>query len=78
MTYVCFPLRFPWGRHCHPPPPTAIPLASRMPQQTKTPVEQSYDPLLHCQAKPSFYGRRSSNCLSLVMLSDQQFLEFLL
>ncbi|XP_037321051.2 FERM domain-containing protein 6 [Pungitius pungitius] len=45
---------------------------------TKTPVEQGYDPLLHRQAKPSFYGRRSSNCLSLVMLGDQQFLEFLL
>lgn len=45
---------------------------------TKTPVDDSYYPLLHCQAKPSFYGRRSTNCLSLDMLGDEQFLEFIL
>lgn len=43
---------------------------------TKTPVD--YYPPLHCQAKPSFYGRRSTNCLSLDMLGDEQFLEFIL
>ncbi|XP_008276961.1 FERM domain-containing protein 6 isoform X2 [Stegastes partitus] len=45
---------------------------------TKTSVEHSYYPLLHCQAKPSFYGRRSTNCVSLDMLGDEQFLEFIL
>ncbi|XP_059214741.1 FERM domain-containing protein 6 [Centropristis striata] len=45
---------------------------------TKTPVDDSYYPLSHCQAKPSFYGRRSTNCLSLDMLGDEQFLEFIL
>ncbi|XP_034538151.1 FERM domain-containing protein 6 [Notolabrus celidotus] len=44
---------------------------------TKTPVDHCYPPL-HCQAKPSFYGRRSTNCLSLDMLGDDQFLEFIL
>ncbi|XP_044070838.1 FERM domain-containing protein 6 [Siniperca chuatsi] len=43
-----------------------------------TPVDHSHYPLLHCQAKPSFYGRRSTNCLSLDMLGDEQFLEFIL
>ncbi|XP_031694941.1 FERM domain-containing protein 6 isoform X3 [Anarrhichthys ocellatus] len=45
---------------------------------TKTPVDHSYYPLLHCQDRPSFCGRRSTNCLSLDMLSDEQFLEFIL
>lgn len=45
---------------------------------TKMPVDASHYPLLHCQAKPSFYGRRSTNCLSLDMLGDEQFLEFIL
>ncbi|XP_069000979.1 FERM domain-containing protein 6 [Embiotoca jacksoni] len=45
---------------------------------TKTSVDHSYYPLLHCQSKPSFYGRRSTNCLSLDMLADEQFLEFIL
>ncbi|XP_039996111.1 FERM domain-containing protein 6 [Xiphias gladius] len=44
----------------------------------KNPVDHSYYPLLHCQAKPSFYGRRSTNSLSLDMLGDEQFLEFIL
>ncbi|XP_040906622.1 FERM domain-containing protein 6 isoform X2 [Toxotes jaculatrix] len=44
----------------------------------KTPVDHSYYPLLLCQAKPSFYGRRSTNSLSLDMLGDEQFLEFIL
>ncbi|KAL3050203.1 hypothetical protein OYC64_012275 [Pagothenia borchgrevinki] len=45
---------------------------------TKTPVDHSLYPLLHCEAIPSFYGRRSSNCLSLDMLGDEQILEFIL
>lgn len=45
---------------------------------TKTPTDHDYYPLLHCQAKPSFYGRRSTNCLSLDLLGDEQFLEFIL
>uniref|UniRef100_UPI0037E95189 FERM domain-containing protein 6 n=1 Tax=Semicossyphus pulcher TaxID=241346 RepID=UPI0037E95189 len=44
----------------------------------KTPVDPCLYPPLHCQAKPSFYGRRSTNCVSLDMLGDDQFLEFLL
>lgn len=44
----------------------------------KTPVDHSYYPLLHCQDKPSFYGRRSTNCLSLDLLGDDQLLEFIL
>ncbi|XP_068597402.1 FERM domain-containing protein 6 [Brachionichthys hirsutus] len=46
---------------------------------SKGDVEHShYYPYLHCQAKPSFYGHRSSDCLSLDMLGDEQFLEFIL
>ncbi|XP_077352086.1 FERM domain-containing protein 6 isoform X2 [Festucalex cinctus] len=45
---------------------------------TKTPVVHDYYPFLHCQAKPSFYGRRSTNCLSLDLLADEHFLEFIL
>ncbi|XP_036979275.1 FERM domain-containing protein 6 [Acanthopagrus latus] len=45
---------------------------------TKTPVDHSLYPPLHSQNKPSFYGRRSTNCLSLDMLGDEQFLEFIL
>lgn len=44
----------------------------------KTPVEHSYCPLVQCQDKPSFYGRRSTNCLSLDLLGDEQLLEFIL
>ncbi|XP_035255481.1 FERM domain-containing protein 6 [Anguilla anguilla] len=33
---------------------------------------------LYCPAKPSFYGRRSMNCLSLDLLGDEQLLEFIL
>lgn len=44
---------------------------------TKLIIDESLYPLSHCQAK-SFYGRRSSNCLSLDMLGDEQFLEFIL
>ncbi|XP_054885851.1 FERM domain-containing protein 6 [Poeciliopsis prolifica] len=47
-------------------------------QGTKTSADPSYYPYLHCQAKPSFYGHRSPNCLSLDTLSDEQFLEFIL
>lgn len=44
---------------------------------TKLIIDESLYPLSHCQTK-SFYGRRSSNCLSLDMLGDEQFLEFIL
>uniref|UniRef100_A0A8C6TSI4 FERM domain containing 1 n=1 Tax=Neogobius melanostomus TaxID=47308 RepID=A0A8C6TSI4_9GOBI len=44
----------------------------------KTPTEHSYYPLVQCQDKPSFYGRRSANCLSLDLLGDEQLLEFIL
>ncbi|XP_061083450.1 FERM domain-containing protein 6 [Conger conger] len=33
---------------------------------------------LHYPAKPSFYGRRSMNCLALDLLGDEQLLEFIL
>ncbi|CAL8257511.1 unnamed protein product [Lota lota] len=36
-----------------------------------------YTPV-HCQAKPSFYGRRAPNCLSLDLLGEEQLLEFIL
>lgn len=45
---------------------------------TKTPLDHSYYVPLQCQAKPSFYGRRSANSLSLDTLGDEQFLEFIL
>ncbi|XP_019726100.1 FERM domain-containing protein 6 isoform X3 [Hippocampus comes] len=45
---------------------------------TKMPLVHDYYPFLHCQAKPSFYGRRSTNCLSLDLLADEHFLEFVL
>uniref|UniRef100_A0A3Q3F9W2 FERM domain containing 1 n=1 Tax=Labrus bergylta TaxID=56723 RepID=A0A3Q3F9W2_9LABR len=45
---------------------------------TKTPVDHCQYPLSHCQGKPTFYGRRSTNCLSLHTLGDEQFQEFIL
>lgn len=45
---------------------------------TKLPVDHNHFPTVDCSTKPSFYGRRSSNCLSLDVLSDEQFLEFIL
>uniref|UniRef100_A0A1A8MF69 FERM domain containing 1 n=2 Tax=Nothobranchius pienaari TaxID=704102 RepID=A0A1A8MF69_9TELE len=45
---------------------------------TQTSADLSYYPLLHSQSKPFFYGRRANNCLSLDMLNDDQFLEFIL
>uniref|UniRef100_A0A8C5H7M8 FERM domain-containing protein 6-like n=1 Tax=Gouania willdenowi TaxID=441366 RepID=A0A8C5H7M8_GOUWI len=44
---------------------------------TKSSVDPSYYPISNYQTKPSFYGRRSSNCLSLDMLGDEQLLEFI-
>lgn len=44
----------------------------------KTHIEHSYYPLVQCQDKLSFYGRRSTNCLSLDLLGDEQLLEFIL
>ncbi|KAJ8385490.1 hypothetical protein AAFF_G00185860 [Aldrovandia affinis] len=40
------------------------------------PGHSLYSP--HCPTKPSFYGRRSMNCLSLDLLGDEQLLEFIL
>lgn len=50
------------------------------PTNTKTPGGDSYYPplALHCPPKPSFYGRRSTNCLSLDLLGDEQLMEFIL
>ncbi|MEQ2286834.1 hypothetical protein AMECASPLE_006466 [Ameca splendens] len=45
---------------------------------SRTSVDPTYYPLLHCQANPSFYGHKSTNCLSLDTLSDEHFLEFIL
>ncbi|KAM9848199.1 FERM domain-containing protein 6 isoform 2-T2 [Aulostomus maculatus] len=45
---------------------------------TNTPADNSHTPFLPCLEKPSFYGRRSTNCLSLDLLGDEHFLEFIL
>ncbi|XP_061913642.1 FERM domain-containing protein 6 isoform X1 [Entelurus aequoreus] len=45
---------------------------------SKALVDHDYYPFLHCHAKPSFNGRRSTNCLSLDLLADEQYLEFIL
>ncbi|XP_061814830.1 FERM domain-containing protein 6 isoform X2 [Nerophis lumbriciformis] len=45
---------------------------------SKALVDRDYYPFLHCHAKPSFNGRRSTNCLSLDLLADEQYLEFIL
>ncbi|KAM6956792.1 FERM domain-containing protein 6 [Aplochiton taeniatus] len=45
---------------------------------TKSPGGHSYYLPLHYPSKPSFYGRRSTNCLSLDLLGDEQLLEFIL
>lgn len=76
---------------CHSPPPAplgmALPLDSShsytfglpdVTPNTETSFEHSYYPLLHCGSKPTFYGRRSNNCLSLDTLNDDQILEFIL
>lgn len=47
-------------------------------ENVKTPTENSHYPPAPCQEKPSFYGRRSTNCLSLDLLGDEQLLEFIL
>ncbi|KAJ0066772.1 hypothetical protein NL108_002367 [Boleophthalmus pectinirostris] len=47
------------------------------PLNVKTPTEHHYYPLTPCQEKPTFYGRRSTNCLSLDLLGDEQLLEFI-
>ncbi|CAL8299935.1 unnamed protein product [Merluccius merluccius] len=38
----------------------------------------AYYPPVHHQAKPSFYGRRAPNCMSLDLLGEEQLLEFIL
>lgn len=73
-------------------PPT-VPLGTKLPPDSshsytfglqdavatrKLPINHSHFPTLDCPTKPSFYGHRSSNCLSLDVLSDEQFLEFIL
>uniref|UniRef100_A0A3B3TVN4 FERM domain containing 1 n=1 Tax=Poecilia latipinna TaxID=48699 RepID=A0A3B3TVN4_9TELE len=63
------------------PLPPSAPTGMAVPAtsgSTRTSGDPSYYPYLHCQAKPSFYGHRSTNCLSLDTLSDEQFLEFIL
>uniref|UniRef100_A0A665X6Q7 FERM domain containing 1 n=1 Tax=Echeneis naucrates TaxID=173247 RepID=A0A665X6Q7_ECHNA len=52
-----------------------LPDVSRNP---KIPVNHSHYPIVHGQTKHSFYGCRSTNSLSLDMLGDEQFLEFIL
>ena len=39
---------------------------------------RGYYPPGHRPAKPSFYGRRAPNCLSLDRLGEEQLLEFIL
>ncbi|XP_037541166.1 FERM domain-containing protein 6 [Nematolebias whitei] len=76
---------------CHSTPPAplgmALPLDSShsytfglpdVTPNTETSFDHTYYPLLHCGSKPTFYGRRSNNCLSLDTLNDDQFLEFIL
>lgn len=73
-----FPLPAPLGMTL--PPDSSHSYTFGLPDastNTKTSADHSYYPLLHCQTKPSFYGRRSTNCLSLDMLGDEQFLEFI-
>lgn len=45
---------------------------------TNLPVNHNHFPTLDGPTKPSFYGHRSSNCISLDVLSDEQSLEFIL
>lgn len=45
--------------------------------QLDSPVGHSYYPAKN-SGKPTFYGRRSTNCLSLDTLGDEQLLEFIL
>ncbi|XP_018548745.1 FERM domain-containing protein 6 [Lates calcarifer] len=70
-----FPLPAPLGTTL--PPDSSHSYTFGLPDVSTNPVDQSYYPFLHCQAKPSFYGRRSTNSLSLDMLGDEQFLEFI-
>uniref|UniRef100_A0A3Q3W1Y6 FERM domain-containing protein n=1 Tax=Mola mola TaxID=94237 RepID=A0A3Q3W1Y6_MOLML len=58
------------------PPPA--PLGMTLPPDSSHSYTFGHYPPLQCQNKPSFYGRRSTNCLSLDMLGDEQFLEFIL
>ncbi|XP_029030989.1 FERM domain-containing protein 6 [Betta splendens] len=73
--------------------PPAVPLGSTLPSDSshsytfglphastlsKTPIDHTFCPVVHYQAKPTFYGRRSTNCLSLDMLGDEQLVEFVL
>lgn len=61
------------------PPDSSHSYTFGLPDETrKTPIEHSYYPPTPCQDKPSFYGRRSTNCLSLDLLGDEQLLEFIL
>jgi len=48
------------------------------PRSPSSAAPVSYYPAMHCQAKPSFYGRRAPNCLSLDLLGEEQLLEFIL
>lgn len=41
-------------------------------------LKSHHCPVIQCPSKPSFYGRRSMNCLSLDLLEDEQLLELIL
>ncbi|XP_028844668.1 FERM domain-containing protein 6-like isoform X1 [Denticeps clupeoides] len=46
--------------------------------QSQSSTKSPHYPVLSCPSKPSFYGRRSMNCLSLDTLEDEQLLELIL
>ncbi|KAG7268336.1 hypothetical protein CRUP_013273 [Coryphaenoides rupestris] len=67
------------------PPDTSLSCTFGLPDPQANPrspssaePHMSYYPSMHCQAKPSFYGRRAPNCLSLDLLGEEQLLEFIL
>lgn len=67
------------------PPDTSLSYTFGLPDPQANPKSpssadphMSYYPAMHCQTKPSFYGRRAPNCLSLDLLGEEQLLEFIL
>ncbi|XP_015256744.1 PREDICTED: FERM domain-containing protein 6-like isoform X2 [Cyprinodon variegatus] len=74
-------------RHCHPSAPIGMAWPTEpalsytfglpdVPPNTRTLLDPSYYPDLHCRAKPSFSGQRSANRLD--TLSDEQYVEVIL
>uniref|UniRef100_A0A3B4B7G6 FERM domain-containing protein n=1 Tax=Periophthalmus magnuspinnatus TaxID=409849 RepID=A0A3B4B7G6_9GOBI len=57
--------------------PSPAPLGMALPPNSSHSCTFGYYPLTPCQDKPTFYGRRSTNCLSLDLLGDEQLLEFI-